>query len=341
MAVDPVSWMIGGPDKDTLGPKHSAEIVRQAHHDATGGAEGVSSVGGLRVAALDVPGAAVRVLPGGATLLNRYQRGEGQSYGVRNASQTEVAITATGSGGGRTDLVVIRVLDPQYEGQYPLDPDDFQYTRLEVIEGVPAGTKRFKELNRNYPAIELARIDLPKSTATVTYAMITDLREVAQPKRREVIRARASVTADGETLTVESVDGEWFPNAGAKQDIHVPEWATRMINEASWLQVREQDGNSWGECWVEWGPYERPSTRKYSTQRFNWDSSHAMGVSRTNWEVADDRYVNADIRGTDQLFIMKGRVLGKVSADARPKIDAKSGVKLRVTFLEVADMSTS
>lgn len=341
MALDPVSWMIGGPDKDTPGPKHSAEIVRQAHHDATGGAEGISTVGALKVAAMPTPGAKVRVLPGGGIVLNRYEQGNGQSYGVRNATQTEVSITATGSGSGRTDLVVIRVLDPQYEGQYPANPEEFDFTRLEVIEGVPAGTKTFRELNLNYPAIALAKVTLPKSTATVTTAMIEDLREIAQPKRREVLRARPAVAAETETLSNTVARGEYFPNAGALQTISIPPWATRAIIEATWIQVREPGGNAFGECWVDFGPFKETGVREYATQRFDWNTADGLDVSRTNWEVADYRYIHPSIRGTDQHFIMMARVAGASTNAARPQIDAKSGVKMRVTFLEEPDPSTT
>lgn len=341
MAVDRVSWMIGGPDKDTPGPKHSAEIVRQAFHDSTGGAEGVSTITALRVAALAVPGAAVRVLPGGGIVLNRYQGGGGQSYGVRNNTETEVSITATGSGGGRTDLVVIRVLDPQYEGQPPVNWDDFDYTRLEVIEGVPAATETFKELNLNYPAVELAKVTLPKSTATITAAMIEPLRALAQPKHHEVIRARPTVTAETETLTMTRDRGEYFPNAGALQRIKIPAWATRAIIEATWIQVREPGGNAWGDCWVDFGPFKEAGVRDYSTQRFDWNTADGADVSRANWEVADDRYIHPSIRGTEQVFVMMARLQGSTSDSARPQMNAKSGVKLRVTFLEEADRSTS
>ncbi|MGP5725840.1 hypothetical protein ACTXOR_08630 [Arthrobacter rhombi] len=339
MALDPVSWMIGGPDKDTPGPKHSAEIVRQAHHDATGGAEGISTVGALKVAAMPTPGAKVRVLPGGGIVLNRYEQGNGQSYGVRNATQSEVPITATGSGGGRTDLVVIRVLDPQYEGQYPANPEEFDFTRLEVIEGVPAGTKTFRELNRNYPAIELAKVTLPKSTATVTAAMITDLREVAQPKVLDVWRPRPLAAPDVETLTASGEVGEYFPNAGGTQYIDIPEWATRMQVRAEWLQVRYGAGNAYGWCWLEWGPYKAPSERERKSQAFQWDTPAADNASRSNWVAVDDLYIPVALRGTTQLFVQKARRIGGVTNSV--SLDAVSGVSLQVRFLQVADPSTS
>src|SRR5699024_11469005 len=106
----------------------------------------------------------------------------GQSYAVRNDAEVEVSVTATGSSGGRSDLVVARVLDPQYEGQPPADPDEFDYSMVEIIEGVSSSTTSARDLNLNYPAIALARIDLPASTGTVEASHLTDLREMARPR---------------------------------------------------------------------------------------------------------------------------------------------------------------
>lgn len=333
MAVDPTPWLVGG------GAEHSPEVVRQSLYDSTGGAEGVSSVGGLKVLANTTPNGTVRVLPGGGILNNRYAGGAGQSYAVRNASQTSVPIKATGSGSGRVDMVVIRVLDPQYEGSAPPDPNDFQYTRLEVIEGVPAGTKTFRELNRNYPAVELAKVTLPKSTATVTAGMITDLREVAQPKVLDVWRPRPLAVPDVETLKATGEVGEYFPNAGGTQSIDIPEWATRMQVRAEWLQVRYAAGNAYGQCWLEWGPYKAPSERERKSQTFQWDTPAANNVSRANWITVDDLYIPVAFRGTTQLFVQKARRIGGVANSV--SLDAVSGVSLQVRFLQVADPSTS
>lgn len=334
MALDPVPFIIGG------GTEHSPEVVRQAMYDATSGAEGISSPGAYKVQAQSTPNGTVRVAPGGATLLNKYPGGAGQSYtGVRNASQTSVPVVATGSTGGRTDAVILRVLDPQYEGQPPADPNAFQYTRLEILRGVTAGLKTIGQLSLAYPAILLAKLTIPASTATITSGMITDLREMANPRKDVVIRARALTAINTETLT--STTTEYFPNAGGEQTISIPSWATRAIIEASWIQIREPGGNSWGECWVEFGPYKSAGVRQHATQRFGWNTHSGADVARGIWMVADDQAIPAAIRGTDQFFIMKARIQGSSNNAARPQLDGYSGVSLRVTFLEEADRSTS
>jgi hypothetical protein len=341
VAVENPPWLIGGPDKDTPGPEHTADVARLLAYVASAGSEGIVTPAALRVAAQATPTTSVRVLTGAGLILNRYTGAGEQTYTFRNPTQTTVPITATGSAGGRTDLIVARILDPQYEGQAPANPQTFEYARFAVIQGVPAGTKSARDLNLTYPAIALAKVTIPANTATITQAMITDLREVANPHKDFVLRAKPAVVATAETLGATSTVGEWFPNVGGAQSVTIPWWATRVLIEASWLQVREAGGNAFGECWVEWGPYDGPSARQYSTQRFDWNSKAGNDVARTTWEVADDRYIPAALRGTDQSFVMKARIDGSTASSARPMIDAKSGVKMRLTFLEVADPSTT
>lgn len=335
MALDPVPFLIGG------GVEHSPEVVRQAMYDATGGAEGISSTSAYLVQAQATPNGSVRVAPGGATLLNRYPGGAGQSYtGVRNISQTSVTVTPTGSAGGRTDAVILRVYDPQFEGQPPADPNDFQYTRLATVTA-PAGITRIEQLGLAYPAILLARITIPANTGTITSGMIKDLRELANPQRSEVLRARPLITADAETLTSGNPAGEWFPNAGGEQRIVVPVWATRALIEAKWMMVREPAGDASGQIWVEWGPFVSTGIRREKTQKYDFNAANTSDVSRGHWEVADDMYVPEDVRGTEQVFVMKGWLRAAVPLGARPQLDATSGVSLRVTFLQVPDPSTT
>src|SRR5699024_9788249 len=142
--------------------------------------------------------------------------------------EVEVPVTATGSAGGRSDLVVARVLDPQYEGQPPADPNDFDYSMVEIIEGVSSSTTSARDLNLNYPAIALARIDLPASTGTVEASHLTDLREMARPRvQRHLftygIKQSDPVPEDWLNWpTAAPPDGEAWPNHFWNVDI--PSW---------------------------------------------------------------------------------------------------------------------
>ncbi|WP_346921861.1 hypothetical protein [Glutamicibacter creatinolyticus] len=333
MAIDPKPWMVGG------GASHSVEVARLLPYATSSGAEGIVEPISLQVQAMQTPGKNVRVAPGAAFIRNRYKGALQQSYVFRNASQTEVTITATGSAGARTDLLVARVLDPQFEGPEPEDPDAFDYSRFEVIEGVPTNTKSAKDLNLSYPAIALARITIPKSTATITNSMVTDLREVALPRRDDVWRPRALVTEDMEVLTGTGPVGEWFPNSGGVQEIYIPEWATRAQIRCQWLSVRYGAGNAYGQMWVEFGPYKGPSERERSTQRYQFDTPAADNVMRANWNVVDDVYIPAALRGTTQHFVPKAAWLGGVRNSV--SLDGVSGMSMEVRFLEVADPSTT
>lgn len=219
MALDNTPWFVGG------GAEHSPEVARSLAYAATNGAEGIAGISDLKVQAQAVPNGTVRVITGGALLLNRYAGGSGQTYALRNATATDVTVTPTGSGGGRTDLVVARVLDPQYEGAPPSDPLTFQYSRIAIIQGVPAATMTAKELNLGYPAIALAKITLPASTGTVTAAMITDLRRVAQPRRE-----RAMLTIFPSTNVAMPTAGyaSWPITSAQRPVVAVPDWATRV-----------------------------------------------------------------------------------------------------------------
>ncbi|MGC0270815.1 hypothetical protein ACPROK_14740 [Glutamicibacter soli] len=334
MALDLTPWFVGG------GAQHSPEVARLLAYAATSGAEGIVEPASLAVKAHSTPNGTVAVRPGAALILNRYAGGTQQTYVLRNPSSTAVTIPATDSGGGRTDAIIARVLDPQYEGAAPSDPVTFNYARLERIASVPGNLSSINQLGLTYPAILLAKITIPASTGTITNGMITDLRDVAIPRVADMWRPRPNVVADRETLKAAGVDGEYFPNAGGEQTISVPKWATRAQIRATWMGVRLEPGTNWGEIWAEFGPYLRASTRKYSTQRYTWDGTASGGVTRQPWIVEDDVYVPADIRGTDQIFVMKARY-GAAGGAWTASIDGMSGVSLAIRFLEVADPSTT
>lgn len=332
MALDPVPWLVGG------GAEHSPDVVRQAMYDASGGVEGISSPTAYQVRAQATPDGSVRVAPGGATLLNRYPGGAGQSYtGVRNSSQTSVPVAATGSSGGRTDAVILRVLDPQFEGQPPADPNAFQYTRLEAVPA-PAGITRISQLNLAYPAILLARITIPANTATITNAMIKDLRKVARPQRWTERRALSLVAGQGQTMSATSAypAGTTFPLAAetAWGAIDIPSWATHMNILMTWEGLGVPAGDAWGQLWVQVGPHANPANIKTNPVRY--DSVNAQNFSRMSLSAPDEIPVPVAMRGTSQVFYPRGNVLGG-RADARWWADTGSAVRLEVEFKQLAE----
>lgn len=289
--MDSTPWFVGG------GAQHSPEVARAVAYAATGGAEGIVEPGGLKVAPLAVPGTSVRVIAGSAILRNRYPGGGEQSYIVRAPVQETLAVTATGSSGGRSDLVVARVLDPQYEGSAPADPVAFEYARLAIIQGVPASTTRAADLSLGYPAIELARIDLPASTGTVTAAMIKDLRRLAQPRSSRVLRmgtpaAEAQLTAAGGQV--------W---TSYRPTIEIPDWATHMSMLVHLTSIWHQGASVMGNLLLtvgtggsRWATLDEP---------YHFDDTTGGG-ERAGLTLGVEGALPSALRGTPQVLGIEG-----------------------------------
>lgn len=130
-------------------------------------------------------------------------------------------------------------------GSRRADPNNFDYSRLTVIQGVPAGTKTAKELNLGYPAIELAKITIPASTATITNAMITDPRRVAQPKTERELLLGVSAPADLKNTAF----AQWPKYAPT---VSVPPWAT-WVKVVAHINGAAQMGKTFGEVRLQLG----------------------------------------------------------------------------------------
>lgn len=329
MPLRPVPWATSGGVDGKGGAENSVELARVGAYTATLGATGITEPGDFRVTALPTPGAAVRATQGTGVIKSTYPGVFGQSYSVQEQSFSDIPVTATGSSGPAVKYVYVLIQDSQYGDQQPADVKNGPYNFYRVSTLLPV----------NQPYMLLAKINQPANTATITNAMITDMREVANPKSSDVWRPRPNVASDKEYVTATGADGEWFPNNGGEQTIYIPDWATRVQISATWSGVRYDSGkNAYGEMWVEFGPYLRPSTRQYSTQRFMYDTAASANTYRTNWIAEDDKYIPAALRGTDQIFVMKAR---KTGPDKAASIDGMSGVSLKVRFLQLADPSTS
>lgn len=230
MAWDSVPWFIGG------GAQHSPEVARLLAYAATSGAEGIVNVGDLKVAPLDVPGGSIRVLPGSALIRNRGTGGDSQTYVGRLPVEDSIAVAPTGSGAGRTDLVVAQIEDPFMAGepwQDPADPTVGPYIFTRIISNVPAGTTRLQDVPGygGRSAVTLARLDIPASTGTITAAMIKDLRNVAAPRTlRQMVTIYPTGSIANGTAQVMPTNAylTWPITAAQRPLLDVPEWATRL-----------------------------------------------------------------------------------------------------------------
>lgn len=334
MAVDPVPYVVHGA-------KHSADVFRQAHHDATSGAEGISLPDNLRVRATGTPSSQVQVSPGGVTVLNSYSGGGGQSYSGRNASATLVNVPASDSTGSKSWKIIFRISDPQFGGQAPADPLVGPYSFIECVASSAVIA---------HPHYVLADLVVPANTAAITNAMITDRREVANPIVGQFTFARPRVAADNGAqikLTGGYINGsndwwgELFPGgAGISNQVtqKVPKRASHMSIRADWLSVGVKGGeNSWGMYWVEYGDEYRAHTwprgqqYEFATQQFAFDTTGAGTNYRTNWPLMDQVYIPPKLRGKNVTFAFKAGLHPEASTSGIT-MNALSGLGLHAVF---------
>lgn len=315
MAVDPVPWFVQAP------AEHSAEVARTLAYQAIGGKEGLARAGDLTVRALPVPAGAVQVLPGAAGILNRGSGGAGQAYVGRVGAAVSVPIAATGSGAGRSDLIVFRVDDPQYGGAVPASPTEGPYIRLDVVSGVNATVTRVQDVpgHETDSAVTLARVDLPASTGTVTDAMVTLLARVANPQTLQMTLLSGPPPAN-QDLTASNW-ARWI--TPAEWQVDIPEWAGSVIIRQDVMNPIIMEAGHHGQvaCFVKGvlavsGPYAQELSG---------------GSARTSTVAAGEYKLPAALRGTRQTFDLRAR---RISATGRLRADAQTQVFLSLTFLE-------
>lgn len=314
MALDPVPWFIGG------GAEHSPDVARMVAYAATGGSSGVLGNLDFLVTPLPVPGTSVRVAAGAAVIPNGYLAGPDfgkQSYIARAASVTDVPIAATGSGAGRSDLVVVRIDDPQFGGQAPASVQNGPYDRFAVISNVAAGTTTLPT-NLGYPAVLLARIDLPPSTGTVLASHITNLRKVAQPRRtRDLYNTQPTLTTSISSVTVADLAPQ------SNRNIAIPSWASQVKIVGHIAGVRAITANITGNLLGAFG-----SVAGIAGVAYDMDVT-----SRATLMVADTLTIPAALRGTTQTLRLQAN---RTSGTGILRTDQYTSVLWDVEFLEVA-----
>jgi hypothetical protein len=143
------------------------------------GLTGVANPTDLRVVQRDVPTTGIRVMPGTASLPVKALGKTRQVYIAANPTADDsVTVPSTGSGAGRSDLIVARVENPisGEPWQVPTDPLTAIYIRTHRYPDVGSTVTHVNQVDPSASAITLARIDIPASTGAITQAMIKDLR---------------------------------------------------------------------------------------------------------------------------------------------------------------------
>jgi hypothetical protein len=238
MSFEGVPWAIGG------GASHSDELLRVACNAWTRDAEGIVLPGDMKVTALGTPGTAVQIA-GGAVIVRNTQAA-GQSYIGRAGSVTQISPASTGVGVTRSDLIIVRVKDPDFSPWSP--PGDLAngpYFEPFIQAGVGAGVTTAAGAGITYAAVALARITIPPSTTVFTNGMITDLRVLAQPRIGFAYDVQAGASPADYILISETSYVDWPLNS---LQVPVPRWATHAQVTASMSVSAEGPCNANVRC---------------------------------------------------------------------------------------------
>ena len=305
-----------------------SELRRVTQRD-TGDGSGVVRPGDLKITQMSVPGAGVRIAVGDVLIQSRAPSAGRETYGgalttAQNyLGDAGTGIPGTGSSvppGGRRDMVFVEVLDsglPTFytpQGEWPVG----QSLKLSIIQNVGAAAQSIEDVPAlaNVTGYALAIITYPASTATITNAMITDIRVLQNPRRDGFTFARPRVGGDSgpqmylaaTMAPLPATGGELFPGGGGipnRFQIKVPTWATRMALDAKWMSLfYAASQNPRGRYWMEYGDEWRgdkswPGMRQleFATQEFAFNAPAIADVSSDNWQLMDEVPIPAKLRG--------------------------------------------
>ncbi|MGP3737904.1 hypothetical protein ACTWJ9_33515 (plasmid) [Streptomyces sp. GDS52] len=303
----------------TKGAEHSAQQFRMMIKDLARDNQGVTTGTDLKVTALPTPGAGVQIGDGSAVIAGKKSPVQGY-YNAYNIGTDTVSVAATG-GVGRSDMLVLRVEDPEYEGTR--DPKKDPIVFFEVIPNVSSSATA---VPAGYSAIPLARIDLPASTATITNAMVKDLRRIANPRRERILYP---YYAQDPLVEISGTSETWrtFPNL-TMATIAIPAWAASAKVVFSAGGIRTAGGNVWGNFrfmlgTIEAGQYVAIDDEGTTARRLYVEMVETIDLTTT---------AGAAMRGTSQAF--RSRMRTRSSNAGRIGVDATTTFKIDVEFTE-------
>lgn len=332
MTFENTAWAIDGAQL-------TSSLARRAEYAAVGGAQGVVQKNDLKVTQLSVPGAGLLIEAGVGLLTNRYQVAPNETYVVSNPGTHTVPssqMPAT-SGSARSFLLAIVVGDPAFsQAGHPWMPSTgvptgeettFQYVRPTLVQ-VASGVTT---LPGSYPALVLARIDIPANTATITNAMITDLRRLARPQAHQDMRvspANAWTNAAPARIGVGTSYADWG-SAQFGPSVPVPAWAKRAIIVTSINGVRVQDSS------VNISGAVRTQLGTVSGAQTSFDIPQNSGAVRVNLQTAGE-YDVSSVAGQTLALRVEGwqNVPASPTTNQRLTLQAGSQVFYDVRFFE-------
>lgn len=293
------------------GGRVPASMLRRELWASTGGSNGIVGIHDLKVTQLPTPGAGVAIARGGAIATTRVSgANEQESYILAQDSGVTLPITATGAS-GRTEYVIARIDDWHFTGNpAPADPLNAIYWAFSTVSTLSGIT---------YPYVPLAKLTIPASTSTITTAMITDLRNVANPRKSRQLFAYDLGPTD--TLATQ----ESWPDVGGF-DVVVPEWATQAHVVATFSQVLIPAGSTRGGfLWANLKNGVGGPTVRYLAPGL-------PNAHRATFVAAGDMAVPEELRGTTVYSYTAGNVTA--GAGGYLTIDGNSAVVLDIEFHE-------
>lgn len=321
------------------GATTQSSLARQATFAGTNGAEGIIQKSDLKVSALATPGQGVQIAAGGALVLNRYQTAPNQTYTVSNPSVHTMGASEmpSSNAAAKSYIVAVTVGDKEFsQSNHPwmlaTDPPSgqeatFTYVRPFVI---PVANSSVTELptNLGYPALALARLDIPAGVTTIQPGYITDLRKLAQPRAWLAISHVAAPSTANSLSGGGNVAGtyERWPNVPVLS-VKVPDWAVKAkisgfvegarLTKGGYARLRAQvEGTS------------------LATALTNVDEFFTAGsADRRAYQIGGEIDVTS-VAGTTKVFSVYGTPTNDASKGALTT-DASTSVMLQVYFEEV------
>ncbi|MGW3101307.1 hypothetical protein [Streptomyces sp. NPDC001100] len=273
------------PPMMVRGADHSARAMRLMIRDLARGRQGIAESEDLKVRPLPTPGPGVRVGDGSA-LVHGARPWQG-AYTQSNIGDAEVGISPTGSV-ARTDLIVLRIEDPEWEGER--DPRTQEIGYFHVVEAV---TGEASAVPDGMTGIALARVTLPRNTGAITADMITDLRQIANPRTERLLRVVHPTTTD----KVPGKHGQWaaWPKEAA-WDLDIPTWATRATIVVTLSGLRSEAGPVYAELRTRLGERAAKATVV---------DDDGTTTRRSSVTLADDVAVPPAYRGSRQRLAVE------------------------------------
>ncbi|MDX3749624.1 hypothetical protein [Streptomyces sp. AK08-02] len=291
----------------THGGTHAARAFRMMIRDLARGSQGVTEGNDLKVSQLATPGAGVRVGDGSAVVRGAAW-GQG-SYTQYNVGDATVPIAPTGAS-ARSDLLVLRVEDPEYEGTR--DPENDEIGYFHVVSNVSATTTAVPS---GMTAVALARLDIPANTSVITTAMISSLRSIANPRRDR----RLHTAFPGSLSRMVYQDNKWHTWPGpATWRIAVPSWAVTAKLVTTFAGLRMDSADVYARMQQVFGTVQGQDTAI--------DDDQGNNVRRSTIVLADSLTIPAALRGTTQtLYVqtyMSRSETGNLGVDAATSVIA-------------------